>query len=298
MQVKINHLGTETRNEKTMNLDTLSTKEVLEIMNQEDRNVPLAIEKALPEIEKTVLAVIDALKNGGRLLYIGAGTSGRLGVIDAAECMPTFGTTYEVEGILAGGLPAMLKAAEGAEDSAELGVNDLKANKVSEKDVVIGIAASGRTPYVIGALDYAASLGATTVALACNLDSEIGKHAAIAIEVNAGPEVLTGSTRLKSGTCQKLILNMISTASMIGFGKVYKNLMVDVQATNEKLVERSKRIVMMATECDYELASLKYKEALGNVKQAIVMVLCDCSLAEAQDKIKKGDGFVRKAIEL
>lgn len=298
MQVKINHLQTETRNEKTMNLDQLSALEILTIMNQEDRKVPEAIEKALPQIEKCVNSVVEALKNGGRLLYIGAGTSGRLGVIDAAECMPTFGTTYEVEGILAGGLPAMLKAAEGAEDSVELGIQDLKDNNVSAKDVVLGIAASGRTPYVIGALDYAKSIGAKTVSLACNYDSEIGKHADIAIEVNAGPEVLTGSTRLKSGTCQKLILNMISTTSMVGYGKVYKNLMVDVQATNEKLVERSKRIIMMATECEYDLAAKKYEEAKGSVKLAIVMILCACNLEEATSRVEQGQGFVRKAIEM
>ena len=207
-EVKLNHLTTERRNEKTMNLDTLSTHELLEIMNEEDHKVPEAVREAIPEIEKAVQAIIKALRSGGRLIYMGAGTSGRLGVIDSAECMPTFGTTYEVVGLLAGGPGAFLTAVEGAEDDAELGKQDLVDQKLTEKDVVCGIAASGRTPYVIGGLDYARSIGATAVSVACNKNSEVGKHADVAIEVDAGPEVLTGSTRLKSGTCQKLILNM------------------------------------------------------------------------------------------
>lgn len=295
-EVKINHLTTETRNEKTMNLDTLSVKELLTIMNEEDAKVAGAVKEALPEIEEAVHAIVKALRAGGRLIYIGAGTSGRLGVIDSAECMPTFGTTYEVEGILAGGPGAFLQAVEGAEDSVELAIEDLKKANLTNKDVVVGIAASGRTPYVIGALDYAKSIGATPVAVACNKGSEVGKHADIAIEVSNGPEVLTGSTRLKSGTSQKLILNMLSTASMVGFGKVYGNLMVDVKATNLKLVERSKRIIMMATECDYETASKAYEQSGNYPKVAIVMILTNCSKIEAETRLKNSDGFVRKAI--
>lgn len=295
-QIKLNHLTTERRNEKTMNLDVLSTKELLEIMNEEDAKVPVAVKEALPQIEEAVKTIIQTLRQGGRLIYMGAGTSGRLGVIDSAECMPTFGTTDEVIGLLAGGAGAFITAVEGAEDDAELGKNDLVAQNLTSKDVVCGIAASGRTPYVIGGLDYARSLGAKALAVACNKDSEVGRHADIAIEVDAGPEVLTGSTRLKSGTCQKLILNMLSTASMVGFGKVYGNLMVDVKATNLKLVERSKRIIMMATECDYETASTMYDASGKYPKIAIVMILTGCTKQEAEDRLKNNDGFVRQAI--
>ena len=290
-EVKLNHLTTERRNEKTMNLDTLSTHELLEIMNEEDHKVPEAVREAIPEIEKAVQAIIKALRSGGRLIYMGAGTSGRLGVIDSAECMPTFGTTYEVVGLLAGGPDAFLTAVEGAEDDAELGKQDLVDQKLTEKDVVCGIAASGRTPYVIGGLDYARSIGATAVSVACNKNSEVGKHADVAIEVDAGPEVLTGSTRLKSGTCQKLILNMV------GYGKVYGNLMVDVKATNLKLVERSKRIIMMATDCDYETAAKMYEVSGNYPKVAIVMILTGCTKEEAEERLNNNEGFVRQAIK-
>ena len=297
MKVKIDNLQTETRNVKTMELDTLSVKEFLQIMNEEDQKVPLAVKEALPEIELAVNAIIKALKNNGRLIFIGAGTSGRLGVIDAAECMPTFGTTDEVIGLIAGGVGAFIKAKEGAEDSVELGVEDLKSVNTNATDVIVGIAASGRTPYVIGALDYARSIGAKAVSLSCNKNAEMSQHADIAIEVNNGPEVLTGSTRLKSGTSQKLILNMLTTASMVGIGKVYGNLMVDVKATNLKLVERSKRIIMMATECDYQTAE-KYYELSGNYpKAAIVMILTGCSKEEALQRLTKSEGFVRQAIK-
>lgn len=296
MGVNISHLTTETRNEKTMKLDTLSAREIVGIMNEEDKKVPLAIHEALDDIAAAVDVIVEALRNDGRLIYIGAGTSGRLGVIDAAECMPTFGTTDEVIGILAGGAEAMIHAAEGVEDSQEEAVKDLQANKLCDKDVVVGIAASGRTPYVIGALDYAKEVGARTVAVACNKNSEIGKHAEIAIEVNAGPEVLTGSTRLKSGTCQKIILNMLSTASMVRFGKVYGNLMVDVKATNLKLVERSKRIIMMATECDYDTATEMYEKSGQTPKVAIVMILTGLSKEEAQTRLEASHGFIRQAV--
>jgi len=297
MKVKIDNLQTETRNTKTMELDTLSVKDFLQIMNEEDQKVPLAVKEALPEIELAVKAIIKALKNNGRLIFIGAGTSGRLGVIDAAECMPTFGTTDEVIGLIAGGTKAFIKAKEGAEDSIELGVEDLKSVNTGVNDIIVGIAASGRTPYVIGALDYARSIGANTVSLSCNKNAEMSSHADIAIEVNNGPEVLTGSTRLKSGTSQKLILNMLSTASMVGIGKVYGNLMVDVKATNLKLVERSKRIIMMATECDYQTAEKYYNLSGEYPKAAIVMILTGCNCEEALKRLSKSEGFVRQAIK-
>ena len=228
---------------------------------------------------------------------MGAGTSGRLGVLDAAECVPTFGVpATQVIGLIAGGDKAMTVAVEGAEDSLELGRQDLIDLKLNENDLVLGIAASGRTPYVIGALDYAKKIGAKTASLSCNLNAEISKHAEFPIEVNCGPEFLTGSTRLKSGTAQKLILNMISTISMIGIGKVYNNLMVDVKPTNEKLVERSKRIIMQATDCTYEEAEEKFIEADQDVKLAIVMLLTDCAAEEGKTKLVRANGFVKNTL--
>lgn len=295
--VKIDNLQTEKRNDKTMNLDELSASELLAIMNEEDQKVPLAVKEALPQITEAVEAIIKALKKQGRLIFMGAGTSGRLGVIDAAECMPTFGTTDEVIGLIAGGPSAFLKAKEGAEDSQELGISDLKEINLSNKDVVVGLAASGRTPYVIGALDYATQVGAVTVSVSCNKGAEMSKHAQIAIEVDNGPEVLTGSTRLKAGTSQKLILNMLSTASMVGIGKVFGNLMVDVKATNLKLIERSKRIIMMATDCDYETAEKYYDLSDNYPKAAIVMILTGCSKEDALKRLDNSEGFVRQAVK-
>jgi N-acetylmuramic acid 6-phosphate etherase len=280
-----------------MNLDMMSVGEVLKTMNLEDRNVPEAISKEIPFIEKAVIEVIDSFQRGGRLIYLGAGTSGRLGVLDAVECMPTFGSSEEmVQGFLAGGMKAFTKAVEGAEDSEDLGVEDVKSISINENDTLVGIAASGRTPYVIGALKYARNAGAKTVSLSCNKNSEIGKFADIAIEVETGPEILTGSTRLKAGTAQKLVLNMISTASMIGIGKVYKNLMVDVQPTNLKLVERSKRIIMQAAETDYSTAEQYYQKANSNVKAAIIMILLQCTFEEALEKLQHSNGFIRKTL--
>lgn len=290
-------LSTEKRNNKTMHLDEMSLKEILEMMNEEDNSVPAAIANELAHIEKVVESVIQSLKLGGRLIYVGAGTSGRLGVLDAVECVPTFGVSPEtVLGFIAGGMEAFTTAVEGAEDSVEKGALDMKSAMVSDKDTVVGIAASGRTPYVIGALDYAKEKGASTAAISCNKDAEISKHAEMVIEVDTGPEVLTGSTRLKAGTAQKLVLNMISTASMIGVGKVYQNLMVDVQSTNEKLIERSKRIIMEATQVDYETAGKYYKEANAHVKTAIVMILLQCSYEEAVRNLEESGGFIRKSI--
>lgn len=290
-------LSTEKRNDKTMQLDEMSLKQILEMMNEEDNSVPAAIANELAHIEKVVESVIQSLKLGGRLIYVGAGTSGRLGVLDAVECVPTFGVSPEtVLGFIAGGMKAFTVAVEGAEDSVEKGALDMKSAAVSDKDTVIGIAASGRTPYVIGALDYAKEKGASTAAISCNKDADISKHAEMVIEVDTGPEVLTGSTRLKAGTAQKLVLNMISTASMIGVGKVYQNLMVDVQSTNEKLIERSKRIIMEATHVDYETAGKYYEEANAHVKTAIVMILLQCSYEEAIEKLEESGGFIRNSI--
>ena len=296
--MNLENLTTETRNQKTMALDTLSVKEVLSLMNQEDQKVPLAIEKVLPQIESAVKVIVKNFQAGGRLIYMGAGTSGRLGVLDAAECVPTFGTDPEmVQGLIAGGMSAMTVAVEGAEDSVELGQKDLEALKLTAHDTVVGIAASGRTPYVVGGLDYAKQVGAATVSLACNTSAVISGHAETAIEVDVGPEVLTGSTRLKSGTAQKLILNMLSTVSMVGIGKVYKNLMVDVKPTNEKLVERAKRIIVQATDCSQATAEKAFTEADQDVKLAIVMVLTDMRKDEAAKRLKRAKGFVRQAVK-
>ena len=295
--VNINNLGTEQRNDKTMNLDLLSTMEILEIMNEEDLNVVAGVKKALPQIEKVVQVMIETLRNNGRIIYVGAGTSGRTGIIDAVECGPTFGCTTEFLGLIAGGNNAVFKAVEGAEDNKELCVSDLKENNFNEKDLLVGVAASGRTPYVIGGIEYAKQIGAKTACVCCNVNTEIGNLVDYPIEMSAGPEILTGSTRLKSGTSQKVIINMLSTATMIGMGKVYKNLMVDVMATNEKLVERCRRIVMAATECDYQTADEALKQTNNNCKQAIVMVLLNVDSETAKEKLEQAQGIVRKAVE-
>lgn len=291
--VKIDNLKTENRNVNTENLDTLSTYEILKIMNKEDQNVLSTINDALKDIEKLIEKTIETYNNGGRIVYIGAGTSGRLGLMDAVEIVPTFNSDRFV-GLIAGGSNAFIKAKENVEDSKELCVEDLKNINFSNKDFLIGIAASGRTPYVIGGIEYAKSLNALTGCVVCNKSSEIGKIVDYPIEVDAGPEVLTGSTRLKSGTCQKLILNMISTCTMIGVGKVYKNLMVDVKSTNEKLHERCRRIVMMATDCSYEMADSTLKETNNNCKQAIVMILFNKNKEDAIKSLSEAKGFIRK----
>ena len=290
----LENLTTERRNEKTENLDELSTKEILRIMNEEDKTVPTAIEKELDKITEAIEIVKDKISRGGRLVYLGAGTSGRLGILDAVECVPTFSTTDEVLGIIAGGKKAFVKAVEGAEDSLTLAQEDLKKINFSQNDVIFGIAASGRTPYVIGALKYAESVGAKKITLSCNKNSTISKYADVAIEVDCGPEILAGSTRLKAGTAQKLVLNMVSTATMIGLGKVYKNLMVDVKPTNEKLVERAKGIIVKVTGVTGEEAHKYLLEANKNVKVAITMILTNCSYKEAEEKLRLAKGFVKK----
>ncbi|QDK71993.1 N-acetylmuramic acid 6-phosphate etherase [Lactococcus protaetiae] len=295
--MNLENLITEKRNKDTFGLDKMSVSEAVTLMNQEDKKVAQAVEKVLPQVENVISATIEAFNKGGRLIYLGAGTSGRLGVLDAAECVPTFGVSPEmVIGLIAGGERAMTIAVEGAEDDLELGKRDLIHLALTKDDMVIGIAASGRTPYVIGALDYAREIGANTGTISCNFNAEISQHANLPIEVDCGAEFLTGSTRLKAGTAQKLILNMISTISMIGIGKVYNNLMVDVKATNEKLVERSKRIIMQATECDYETATLKFSEAQENVKLAIVMILTQTDKKTAEQKLISAKGFVKDTL--
>ncbi|WP_029333537.1 N-acetylmuramic acid 6-phosphate etherase [Exiguobacterium oxidotolerans] len=293
----LDKLATERRNERTMHLDDMAVEDMLTVMNAEDQTVATVIRQEIPVIKQVVERVIQAFQVGGRLIYIGAGTSGRLGVLDAAECVPTFGVSPDmVVGLIAGGERALIKAVEGAEDSKTLAVEDLQALKVNANDTVIGIAASGRTPYVIGGLDYARKIGATTAALSCNKQAVISEHAEFRIEVETGPEVLTGSTRLKAGTAQKLVLNMISTAAMIGVGKVYQNLMVDVQSTNEKLEVRAKRMIVEATGVDFETAARTFTSANGHVKTAIVMILADISYDEAVERLHRANGFVRDAL--
>ena len=298
MSLNLKNMSTETRNQNTMDLDIMSPLEVVTVMNQEDAKVPAAITPALPNIAQCVTWAIESIEAGGRIIYMGAGTSGRLGVLDAVECPPTFGVAPEVVvGLIAGGEKAFVKAVEGAEDSRELGRQDLIDMNLQKRDIVIGIAASGRTPYVLGGLAYAQEMGCHTVGISCNPGSAVGAAAELAIEVVPGPECLTGSTRLKSGTCQKLILNMISTATMVGCGKAYQNLMVDVMQTNEKLVVRAQNIVMEATGCDRETAAEKIAIAGGNAKTAITMILADCGLEEAKERLARAKGHVREAIK-
>ncbi|GHW10228.1 glucokinase regulatory protein-related protein [Vibrio cholerae] len=294
----LSHLVSEGRNPDTMDIDLLSSQEIVEWLNQQDKQVPLAVEAVLPQIAQAVDKITAAFKQGGRLIYLGAGTSGRLGVLDASECPPTFGVSDQmVIGLIAGGKEAMFTAQEGAEDNATLGAHDLQQIDFSSKDVLVGIAASGRTPYVIGALEYANDLGATTIALSCNPDSPIAEIAQIAISPVVGPEALTGSTRLKSGTAQKLVLNMLTTASMIRLGKSYQNLMVDVRATNRKLIARAVRIVMQATDCQREEAEALLKESHNNAKLAILMHLTGMNYEQATAKLSQSDGFLRRAME-
>lgn len=295
--INLEDMSTEQINGKTNDLDILPIYDALQIMNEEDAKVPQAIKEEIPQIEKAVEIIIEAFRKGGRLIYVGAGTSGRLGVLDAVECPPTFGTPPEmVVGLIAGGEGAFIKAVEGAEDSLTMAVDDLKDIKLNENDVVAGIAASGRTPYVIAGLNYSKKIGCKTVSIACNKDSEIGAIADIAIEVVVGPEVLTGSTRLKAGTAQKMVLNMISTISMVGIGKAYKNLMVDVQRTNKKLETRAENIIIAATDVDRKLARRMLEEADGSVKLAITMILLNCNADEAKERLKLANGHIRRTL--
>lgn len=295
--VNLEGIATEKRNISTLLIDELSTIDMLTLINNEDKTVPLAIEKILPDIAMAVDLITKQLQSGGRLFYIGAGTSGRLGVLDAAECPPTYGVSPDlVQGIIAGGAPALLKAQEGAEDSLELCKKDLKEKDFSKNDILVGIAASGRTPYVIGGLEYAKSIGAPTISIACSPNSEIAKLADIPLTVVTGPEVITGSTRMKAGTAQKLVLNMLSTGTMIKLGKVYSNLMVDLMATNKKLEERSIRIVMEATGENREISQKALAACKGKAKTAIFMLLSGLTPKEATTALDNSNGFVSKAL--
>lgn len=290
-------LITEQRNSNSMNIDTLSALDIVRKMNEEDQKVAIVVRENLPQIALVVEKIVAAFQQGGRLIYIGAGTSGRLGVLDASECPPTFGVPPEmVVGIIAGGERALRHPIEGAEDNKAAGIADLQTVNFSSKDVLVGIAASGRTPYVIGALEYANSLGAVTVSIASNPHSEMSQVAQIAIETVVGAEVLTGSSRLKSGTAQKLVLNMLTTASMILIGKCYQNLMVDVQASNEKLKARAIRIVMQATECEKAVAEQTLAQTNGNAKLAIMMILSGLDKAAAEAVLKTNAGRLQLAI--
>lgn len=290
-------LSTETPNPHTSNLDTMSTVDLLVTMNAEDQSVPLAVAKALPDIGRAVDLIVAARQRGGRLIYLGAGTSGRIGLLDAVECPPTFGTdTSEVLGLIAGGEGAFIQAVEGAEDDASQGGADLHAISLRRSDVVVGLAASGRTPYVLGGLQHAKTVGASTVSVACNLDAPISGLADVAIEVDTGPEVLTGSTRLKAGTAQKLVCNMLSTATMVRTGKTYRNLMVDVLPTNAKLNDRAHRIVAAAAHVDATTAQDAVRAADGHAKTAIVMLLANATPNEARERLARHAGHVRDAV--
>lgn len=297
MNIDLSHLQTEGRNTASENIDTLSTLDMLTIINQEDQKVALAVERILPQIAQAVDAITHAFALGGRLIYCGAGTSGRLGILDASECPPTYGTPREqVIGLIAGGQTAILRAVENAEDNVALGEQDMIENQVGERDVVVGIAASGRTPYVIGAMKYARTQGATVVSLTCNANSAMSQLADIALEVVVGPEVVSGSSRMKAGTAQKMVLNMLTTGSMIRSGKVYGNLMVDVEATNAKLVQRQVDIVMQATDCERSTAIKALSECERHCKTAILMILGQLSAAEASAVLTQNNGFIRQAL--
>jgi len=290
-------LVSESRNPATMGLDEMSTLDMVAVFNHEDSKVPDAIRVVLPQVAQAVDMAAASFNAGGRLIYLGAGTSGRLGVLDASECPPTFGVPHgRVIGLIAGGPGALLKAVEGAEDSEALGVEDLQNIKLTAADTVVGLAASGRTPYVIGALRYASQLGCATVAISCNPDSPIAHEAKVAISPVVGPEALTGSTRMKSGTAQKLVLNMISTGAMVKTGKVYQNLMVNVKATNVKLVDRACRIVVEATGAARADAEAALAQTEFEVKPAILMLLSQISAEEAIQRLATHHGFLRAAL--
>ena len=296
--LKLDKLTTESRNLSTSNIDKVSTLEMVKIINNEDKKVAEAVEKEIPKIAQAIDYIVERIKKGGRLIYIGAGTSGRLGILDASECPPTYGVSEElIQGIIAGGREAIFRAKEGAEDSKELAIEDLKLKKLSSNDIVVGIAASGRTPYVVGGLEYGNQIGALTISITCNSDSEVSKTSQISIAPIVGAEVITGSTRLKSGTAQKLVLNMLSTGSMIKLGKVYGNLMVDVKATNKKLIERAKKIVCEATGIEKNLAEDILLKTDYDVKLSIFMILSGLSLNDAREKLLENDGYIAKALE-
>ena len=296
--VELKKIATEQRNPNTMNIDSLSTHEMIRLINREDHRVAEAVSLVTEEIAKAVDVIADRLSKGGRLIYCGAGTSGRLGILDAVECPPTYSTEPEmVQGLIAGGYPAIFKAVEGAEDSKELGVEDMKGIRFAAGDVLVGVAASGRTPYVLGCMEYAKELGAVTVAVTCCPGSVLDTYADIGIAPAPGPEVVTGSTRMKSGTAQKMVLNMLSTGAMIKLGKVYGNLMVDVKPSNEKLVRRCVTIVCAATECDEATATAALEQCEYRPKIAIVMVLMGVGAEEAKALLSRAGGRIAKVLE-
>ncbi len=292
-------LVTEARNPESMIIDSLPVEEILRIINSEDRKVAVAVEREIPYIARAVEIVVEAFQSGGRLLYLGAGTSGRLGVLDASECPPTYGTPPDmVQGIIAGGYDALVRAQEGSEDRSEDAARDLQERNLSVKDVVCGLAASRRTPYVVAGVLYARSLGAKTLFITCTPREELRYEVDVAICPVVGPEVVMGSTRMKAGTAQKLVLNMITTTAMIRMGKIYENMMVDLQMNSKKLEERSKRTIMIVTGIDYDEAEKVLHEAKGHVKTAMVMILAKADRKKAQDALQKANGFVRSAIKL
>ena len=296
--VELQKIATEQRNPNTMHIDTLSTLDMVKLINQEDHRVAEAVAEVTDKIAQAIDVIADRLAKGGRLIYCGAGTSGRLGILDAVECPPTYSTDPEmVQALMAGGYPAIFKAVEGAEDSKELGVQDMKGINFAAGDVLVGIAASGRTPYVLGCMEYAKELGAPTVSVTCCPGSVLDSFADIGIAPCPGPEVITGSTRMKSGTAQKMVLNMLSTGTMIKLGKVYGNLMVDVKPSNEKLVRRCVTIVCNATGCDDATATAALEACEYRPKTAIVMVLCGVNAEEAKAMLSKADGRVAKVLE-
>lgn len=297
MQIDLSQMITEGRNPASQNIDELSTEAMLQVINDEDKKVALAVEAIVPQIAQVVDAITQAFSKGGRLIYCGAGTSGRLGILDASECPPTFGTPRsQVVGLIAGGHTAILQAVENAEDNVDQGAQDLRDIQFNASDVLVGIAASGRTPYVLGALAYARQQGAFTAALTCNPNSPMSQAADVALTPVVGPEVVTGSSRMKAGTAQKLVLNMLTTGAMIRSGKVYGNLMVDVEATNQKLVQRQVNIVKQATDCDDATAQQALAACNGHCKTAIVMVLAGLTADEAKSLLSQNQGFIRNAL--
>ncbi len=295
---ELSALVTESRNPSTFKIDELDVISILKLINSEDKKVAPAVEKEIPYITKAVEAVTQSFKNGGRLIYAGAGTSGRLGVLDAAECPPTFGVPYGmVIGLIAGGYEALHKAVEGFEDHEENGAKDVAEINLTSKDVLCGLAASKRTPYVLGALKEAKKRGATTVVVVCNPREQVNFDVDVAICPVPGPEVIMGSTRMKSGSAQKMVLNMITTTAMIRIGKVFENMMIDLQQNNLKLVERSKKIVMLAVQVDYDEAARLLADAKGHVKSAIFMGLTGSDLDTAKKCLNESDGFLKKAVK-
>ncbi len=297
MKIDLSNLTTEKRNPNTLELDIVSTEEMIKMINEEDKKVAYAVEKQIPNIAKAVDLISNKLEKGGRLIYLGAGTSGRLGILDASECPPTFGTPKElVQGIIAGGFEAIFSAVEGAEDNILMAKEDLKKINFSANDILVGITASGRTPYVLGGIEYAQSIGAESIVVTNNANSDVQKVADICISVIVGSEALTGSTRMKAGTAQKMVLNMLSTGSMIKLGKVYENLMVDLESTNLKLKERCKNIVVEATSVDKAIATQFLEETSYDVKLAIFMIMSDLDKETAEKTLNKHKGHIRKAL--